>query len=130
MLCGQTTCTTPCQDAPTTLEGVLRRFEQEAVRGVCDLGRYRCHYWTWGQGPPLAFIHGLGDASRAYLPVAATLACGFRCIAYELPSGRDDAARLGHYTHDQRVEDLFALLGDVGVGEVDGCGTVMGSTIA
>lgn len=123
--CGQTIC----PEAPLTLAEVRRRFARAAVRGVCDTGRYRCAYYAWGEGPPLTFIHGLGDTAEAYLPVAARLASAFRCIAYELPNGRGDGARLRHYTHAELVEDLFALLDHLGHERSYVLGSSFGATI-
>lgn len=108
----------------------LRRFETEAAFGVCDTGHYRCRYWTWGQGPPLVFIHGLSDRARAFALLGSVLASHFRCIAYDLPSGRDDGARLRRYTHADLVEDFFALLQHVGAQQAYLFGASFGSTIA
>src|SRR5712691_8325527 len=101
--------------SPVRLDEALRRFEREAVHGVCTTGRYRCSYFTWGTGPPLVFIHGLGDLARSFVPVISVLASDFRCIAYEQPSGRGDGAQLGRYTHPYLVRDLFALLDQLGL---------------
>ena len=95
---------------PIDLHDALRRFETEAVRGVCDAGRYRMPYFVWGEGPPLVFIHGVMDSSRAWIMAASRLSAHFRCIAYDLPTGRDDRARLGRVTHADLVQDLWALL--------------------
>lgn len=130
MPCGQAFCPTPCQGTALGLAEVFQRFEREAVRGVVDNGRYRCGYYVWGQGPTLVFIHGMGDVARAYLPMAARLACGFRCVAYELPCGRGDGARLRQYTHEQLVADLFALLDHLGIRQSYVLGSSFGSTIA
>src|SRR5262245_38103287 len=127
---GETACTTQCPAVPLTLATVLRRFDTEAVRGVFDTGRYRCAYYTWGSGPPLVFIHGLGDIARAYVSVAALLSFQFRCIAYELPTGRGDGARLRRHTHADLVEDLFALLDHLGCRQAYVCGSSFGSTVA
>src|SRR5207249_1225207 len=88
----------------------LERFEREAVRGICDTGRYRCPYFSWGQGPPLVMVPGLSDQALSFVMLGALLAPEFRCISYDLPSGRDDGARLGSYRHADLVDDLFALL--------------------
>src|SRR6266481_4077734 len=114
---------------PLCLEHVLRRFEREAVRGTCDTGRYRCPYYTWGSGPPLVFVPGLADDSRFYLLPISLLAERFRCIAYDLPIGRGDGARLRQYTHADLVEDLFALLDHLGVSRSYVYGSSFGSTI-
>jgi pimeloyl-ACP methyl ester carboxylesterase len=122
---GSTTITTE----PLVLEEVLRRFEAEAEHGVCHTGRYRCSYYAWGSGPPLVFIHGLADAARSFILPIARLAEQFRCIAYELPSGLGDGARLTQYGHAELVEDLFALLDHLGVRQSYLLGSSFGSTI-
>src|SRR5438876_896876 len=98
---------------PISLAEALRRFEKEAVRGVCHTDRYHCAYSLWGDGPPLLFIPGLSDDSRSFVLLSAILAGRFRCIAYNLPTGLGDGARLGRYTHADLVENVFALLDHV-----------------
>lgn len=112
------------------LEAALRRFEQEAVHGICPTGRYRCSYFTWGSGPPLVFIHGLGDLAASYVPVISLLARDFRCIAYEQPVGRGDGAMLRGYRHADLVKDLFALLDHLDLRQSYVLGSSFGSTIA
>src|SRR5947209_6102661 len=79
------------------LADVLERYRREAVQGVCDTGHYRCPYFVWGQGtsPPLVFVHGLVDDRTSFVMPLAQLSRHFRCIAYDLPTGRGDGARLG-----------------------------------
>src|SRR5262245_28401189 len=103
----------PCH--PVTLSSALERFEREAVRGLCDTGRYRCPYYTWGEGPPLVFVHGLSDDATSFALTISLLSRHFRCIAYDLPGGVGDGARLGRYRHADLVADLFALLDHLGV---------------
>jgi pimeloyl-ACP methyl ester carboxylesterase len=67
-------------------------------------------FYTWGSGPPLVFIHGAGDSSRSFLLAISRLAARFRCIAYDLPNGWNDGARLSRHTHAHLVDDLRALL--------------------
>src|SRR5262245_59910088 len=117
--CGQIctqSCSTPCSDSfpSITLSEALARFQRETVPGICHTGRYRCPYFTWGEGPPLLFIHGLATTSSAYLLPISQLSSSFRCIAYDLPTGREDGASLKRYTHGDLVEDLWALLDHVG----------------
>ena len=106
------TCSPP---AALVLDEVLRRFAQEAVRGVCATGRYRCPYYTWGSGPPLLFIHGLADDSQSFAMPIAVLSRHFRCIGYDLPTGRGDGARLNRYRHEDLVVDALALLDHLGI---------------
>jgi pimeloyl-ACP methyl ester carboxylesterase len=113
-----------------TLREALRRLEKEAAWGVCDTGRYRCPYYSWGQGPPLLLIPGLSDDALSFVMFAALLADHFRCIAYDLPNGRTDGARLRGYSHGDLVEDAFALLDHVGAPQSYVLGASFGSTIA
>jgi pimeloyl-ACP methyl ester carboxylesterase len=116
--------------APLSIAETLRRFEREASRGVCDTGRYRCPYYVWGEGPPLVCIHGLGDTCRSFLPPIASLSAHFRCIAFDLPTGRGDRARLWEYRHADLVSDLFALLDHLELKQSYVLGSSFGATIA
>jgi pimeloyl-ACP methyl ester carboxylesterase len=113
-----------------TLGEALARFDREAVRGVCETGHYRCPYYTWGQGPPLLLIPGLSDDALSFVMLVALLAGNFRCIAYNLPTGRGDGARLARYTHGDLVEDALALLDHLGASQSYVMGASFGSTIA
>jgi pimeloyl-ACP methyl ester carboxylesterase len=133
--CGQIctqSCSTPCTDTPLTLTftEALARFQREAVRGVCDTGRYRCRFFSWGEGPPLLFIPGLAETSGAYLLPIALLSSSFRCIAYDLPTGREDGSCLKRYTHADLVEDVWALLDHVGAKQSYVFASSFGSTVA
>jgi len=119
-----------CAAAAPAIAELVRRFEREATQGVCNTGRYRCPYYIWGQGPPLVFIHGLGDTKRSFLPPIAILSKQFRCIAYDLPTGRRDGAHLRNYRHADLVKDLFALLNHLELKKSYVFGSSFGSTIA
>jgi pimeloyl-ACP methyl ester carboxylesterase len=134
--CGQSTCPATASDhralqlEPIRLDEVAARFRREAVRGVCDTGRYRMPYYAWGEGPPLLFIHGVSDRSDGFAMPISRLAAHFRCIAYDLPLGRDDGARLWRYTHDDLVDDVWALLDHVGARQAYVLASSFGATVA
>jgi pimeloyl-ACP methyl ester carboxylesterase len=115
--------------APLDLAEELARFEREATFGTCDTGRYRMPYFSWGAGPPLVFVHGVSDCARSFVPPIARLSAHFRCIAYDLPDGRADGARLRRYRHADLVEDLWALLDHVGAARAYALGASFGSTV-
>ena len=115
---------------PIDLDDALRRFECEAVHGVCDTGRYRMPYFVWGEGPPLVFVHGVMDSSRAWVMAISQLSAQFRCVAYDLPNGRDDGARLRRHSHADLVRDFWALLDHLGLPRSYVFGSSFGSTIA
>lgn len=112
------------------LRDALRRCEKEAVRGICETGRYRCSYYTWGQGPPLLLIPGMADDALSFVQVAALLSDQFRCTAYDLPAGGGDGARLTRYRHADLVADLFALLDHLQAPQSYLLASSFGSTIA
>jgi pimeloyl-ACP methyl ester carboxylesterase len=133
-------CSLHCVDActlqpPVTppridLVDARARCEREAQFGTCDTGRYRMRYYVWGSGPPLLFVHGMSDISRSFLLPIARLSAHFRCIAYDLPFGRGDGARLSRYRHADLVADLWALLDHLGIERSYLLGSSLGSTIA
>ncbi len=115
---------------PISLEEALGRFEREAVRRVCHTGRYRMPYYVWGSGPPVVFLHGVSDNSRCFIQPISRLAAQFRCIAYDLPHGRGDGARIQHYTHAQLTADLLALVDHLGLRRTYLFASSFGSTVA
>lgn len=132
--CGQTTSAScaqsGCAFAPLSLALVQERFAREAQPGVCDTGRYRMPFFSWGAGPPLVCIHGVSDTSHSFLAPIAHLSEHYRCIAYDLPSGHGDGAKLGRYRHDDLVADLWALLDHLGVDRAYAFGASFGATVA
>jgi pimeloyl-ACP methyl ester carboxylesterase len=122
-------CADSCP-APIVLAEARARFEREAVFGKCDTGRYRMPWYSWGKGPPLLFVHGLGDSSRSFLMPISRLSAHFRCIAYDQPAGGGDGARLASYTHDDLVADVWALLDHLGIRQSYILASSFGATIA
>jgi len=116
--------------AVVSLADARGRHEREALRGVCATGRYRCSYYVWGEGPALVFIPGLCDDSQSFLLPIALLSKNFRCIAYDLPTGQGDGARLAGYGLSEHAADLLALLDHVGARQSFVYGSSFGSTIA
>jgi pimeloyl-ACP methyl ester carboxylesterase len=111
LACPETCALNPPQPVPPiVLEEALERYQREAQQGVCDTGRYRMRYYVWGQGPPLVFIHGVSDSSRAFIQPISRLSAHFRCIAYDQAGMKGDGSRFGRYRHEDLVADLWALL--------------------
>jgi pimeloyl-ACP methyl ester carboxylesterase len=125
--------TLACCPAPLeslSLAEAQARFQREAVRGVCDTGRYRCPYFVWGQGSALVCVPGLLDDSLSFVRLLALLSRHFRCIAYDWPTGRGDNAHLPTYRHRDLVADLGALLDHTGARQAVVLGNAFGSTVA
>ena len=113
-----------------TLLDAQAKFQREAIRGVCDTGRYRCSYYVWGSGPPIVMIPGMADDSLSFIFVSALLSPYFRCIAYDLPTGAGDSAKLRRIAHRELVRDLFALLDHLEIPQTYLLGSSFGGTIA
>ncbi len=106
------------------------RFDAEAVPGAVHTGRYRLRYVTWGGGPPVVFVHGLGDLPRSFCMVMAELVDrGFRVVGYDLANGMDDGCRYGAYRHEHHADDLVALLDHLTIPAADVVGSSFGSTV-
>ncbi len=120
---------TACGSGLISVAEAVRRFETEAIRGSFDTGRYRCGYFTWGSGPPLVFIHGMADLPASFAMPMSRLASQFRCIAYSLPEGGADGAKLNRLTRADLVADLFGLLDHLGIERTYLFGSSLGSTI-
>jgi pimeloyl-ACP methyl ester carboxylesterase len=117
-------------DSPKlSLPVALALMEAEARHGTFVTGRYECAYTDWGEGPPLFFIHGLGDERRSHAIVMAHLRKQFRCIAYNLPMGGRDKARLRRYHHAELTTDLFRLMDHLQIQAATLLGHSFGSTI-
>jgi pimeloyl-ACP methyl ester carboxylesterase len=115
---------------PIPLAEALDRWRKEARSGICDTGRYRCRFFAWGQGQPVIFIHGYSDLARSFVPIMAHLTDKLQCIAYELPNGQRDGAKLGQIRHSDMVADLFALLDHLKCRQACLYGASFGGTIA
>jgi pimeloyl-ACP methyl ester carboxylesterase len=130
LACPETCALHPPDIAPIALDDALARFDREAVRGVCDTGRYRMAYFTWGEGPPLLFIHGVADTSRSFVRPISRLSAHFRCIAYDLPGNHGDGARMRRYTYADLIDDVWALLDQLRIKQSYLLASSFGSTIA
>lgn len=115
---------------PMSVAETLALMRREARAGSTDTGRYRCRFTVWGDGPPLVFVHGLSDVAQSFALVMAHLRRDFTCIAYELPTGRGDGAKLGRYKHQHLADDLFALLDFLGLKQTYLFASSFGTTVS
>jgi 3-oxoadipate enol-lactonase len=128
--CNNGALSCPAHFEPLPLAEARARFQREAVRGVCDTGRYRCPYFVWGRGPALVCIPGLVDDAEAFLRPLALLSRHFRCVAYDWPGGRGDCAHWPTYRHRDLVADLMVLLDHLQIEKAVVMGYSFGSTVA
>jgi pimeloyl-ACP methyl ester carboxylesterase len=107
----------------------LAAFRAGANHGFLQTGRYRMRYFSWGNGPPIVFVHGMADAACAFIMVMQQLVERFTCIAYELPNGLTDGSALGSYIYPDYTADLVTLLDHLGFAQATVVGSSFGSTI-
>jgi pimeloyl-ACP methyl ester carboxylesterase len=115
---------------PLDFAEAVARFRSEATPGVCDTGRYRMPYFTWGDGPPLLFIHGVSDCCESFVQPIARLSAEFRCVAYNLPGGRGDGASLSRCNLATLVRDVWALLDHLRIDRGYVYGSSFGAAVA
>ena len=108
----------------------IAAFDHSSSHSTFHTGRYRMRFSVWGSGPVLVIIHGLADAGRGFAMIMRRLAPHFTCVAYELPNGLDDGAKLGAYRHRDFADDLFALLDQLNLPQVALMGSSFGTTVA
>src|SRR5437773_1806971 len=58
---------TPHVLPPLDFDEAMACFRREAQHGVCNTGRYRLPYFTWGTGAPLLFIPGVSDVADSFI---------------------------------------------------------------
>lgn len=112
------------------LDVCLDRFRREAVWRTFDAGRYRCRYVLWGRGPALIFIPGLCDDPWSFVLPMARLSEQFLCVAYTMPTGQGDGARLRSYRHADLLLDLLGLCDHLRLKQAYLLGVSFGSTVA
>ena len=104
----------PC---PTPLEWqeVLRAFLTDADHWYLGSGKDRITGRTWGAGPPLYFLNGVGGTHELFSLTAWLLRDNYRCVLFDYPSRRrirveelSDLLRQVAEHHGDRAIHLFA----------------------
>lgn len=89
------------------------------------------YYVTWGDGPPIVFIHGMIMSTSMWEPQMDALRDTFTTIAYDVRGhGRTGGSNRRTYSIELFAEDLKALLDALDVDRTVICGLSMGGTIA
>ncbi|HEY3111994.1 MAG TPA: alpha/beta hydrolase [Chloroflexota bacterium] len=89
------------------------------------------HYEQVGEGPPLVFSHEFGGGYRSWEPQVSRFARWYRCLTYnhrgfppsEVPAGAEA------YSQEILVEDLRALLGELGIESAHLVGLSLGGNV-
>ena len=83
-----------------------------------------------GQGPPVVLLHGLSATRRNVVQGSRALARrGYRLIAYDA-RGHGASSAAPNYAYQDLVEDLEAVLADLGIDRVALVGSSMGAATA
>jgi len=87
---------------------VVEAFHAESEHWTLDRGRYVLDGWTWGNGPPLYFLHGLTASSELFALLVWLLRDQFRCVLFDLPANRRGTRVRGPLKLHDLTADLFA----------------------
>ncbi len=101
--------------------------------GWVDVGGFRTHYLTGGEGPPLVLLHGHGDSSGSWRSVLPTLARTHRVYAPDTP-GAGETTKFSSTNHSAPPsfysDFLAAFLDTLGLERVALVGSSHGGGIA
>ena len=86
---------------PMSWRQVLARFREESDRWVVKRDGYELCGRTWGQGPPLYLLSGIGGTCELFALVVWLLRDQFRCVVYDYPEEASTASGM--------ADDLFAV---------------------
>lgn len=94
-----------------------------------DLAGSRVHVRSWGTGPPLLCLHGLGGGTHFFAAVAPALAERRRVVAVDLP-GSGTSPAWPAFSFEQAAEVLIALVAFESAAPVILLGHSMGTIVA
>lgn len=111
-------------------------MKQDYFLGLSEEGFHKVAYTEWGtpsaDHPPILCIHGLSRNSRDFDYLAQALEASGRHVYCPDIVGRGDSDWLHnplHYTFEQYIADMNALIARTGAKQVDWIGTSMGGLI-
>lgn len=82
-----------------------------------------------GDGPPLVFIHGFPFSRHMWKPQLEAFSDRWRAVAYDLRGLGASEVGHGQYTMELMVDDLVAVLDELGLKRVVACGLSMGGYV-
>ncbi|MGE3316233.1 MAG: alpha/beta fold hydrolase [Planctomycetaceae bacterium] len=94
--------------SPVPWRQVIDAFHTEARHWKLDRGRYELEGSTWGEGPPLYFLHGLTAKRELFSLLVWLLRDTFRCVMIDLPGSRRGRPTRGWLSAGDIASDLFA----------------------
>lgn len=97
---------------------------------ITNANGVKTYYETYGDGPPLALISGLGYDHWQWHKMAPLLARDFRVIVYDNRGAGQSEKPAGPYTAHMLADDLADLLYKLGVKKAHVMGHSMGGFVA
>lgn len=76
---------------------------------------FEMHVEERGSGEPLLLLHGFGSSGQAWNPFLESLSQRYRVIVPDLRGHGRSTNPAGEFTHRQSAQDIYALLGHLGV---------------
>lgn len=104
--------------------------ERPTASGVITANGVELYYESWGAGPPVVLIEGLGVATWSWERQVPALAQHFRTIVYDNRGVGKSGKPAGPYTIGQMADDLAALLDALKLERAHVIGASMGGMIA
>lgn len=123
---------TPTAEAcppPLAWQEVVRQFHSEASQWTVDRGAYQLHGRSWGDGPSLYLLNGIGGNLDLFALTIYLLRDSSRCVIYDYPGTTCDDARARRLRLDDYVSDLFAVADHAGDSRFHLFGTSFGGLI-
>lgn len=121
----------PLDGCPTPLawRQVLESFRQESTPWEITRGSTVLRGRSWGHGPPLYLVCGMGGTSDSFSLVNYLLRDLFRCVTFDWPGTREPVAS-NSVTLDSLSDDLLTVADYHGDGQFSLFATSFGSLIA
>ncbi|MDB5387395.1 MAG: Alpha/beta hydrolase family protein, partial [Planctomycetaceae bacterium] len=101
----------PLDGCPTPLgwRQVLDSFHQQSTSWEVPREGYSLRGRTWGNGPPLYLLCGMGGTSDSFCLLVYLLKDLFRCVIYDYPGTLDPTPRRGKLTLESLRDDCVAV---------------------
>lgn len=94
------------------------------------VNKIRLRYESWGDGPPLIMLHGLGSCADDWVYQLPDLGRHFRCLPLDLRGHGLSDKPAGRYTMSQFAGDVSELLNALTLGTAHVLGLSLGGMVA
>jgi pimeloyl-ACP methyl ester carboxylesterase len=122
----------PLDGCPTPLgwKQVLETFHEQSTAWEVPRSNYTLRGRTWGNGPPLYLLCGMGGTSDSFCLLVYLLRDLFRCVVFDYPGTRDATSAGSNSKLESLRDDLLAIADFHGDRHFDLFATSFGSLVA